>query len=63
MPDIQQNRYEWLMRYEYGATVNVPSKKGFSRRLKPFFHAEISAGLPFRAGVRSAQDRGAMVAF
>jgi hypothetical protein len=35
MPDIRQNRHGWLMRYEYGAMVNVPSEKGSGRRLEP----------------------------
>lgn len=59
MPDIGQNRCRWLMRYEYGATVNAPSKKGPSARLEPIMNEGFSLtvwppALP--------QDRGAMVA-
>lgn len=36
------------MRYEYGATVNVPSKKGPSQRLEPFKRGANSFR-PFRA--------------
>lgn len=40
MPHIQQNRSRWLMRYEYGATVNAPSEKGLQRTLEPFLNVD-----------------------
>lgn len=57
MPHIRQNRCRWLMPYEYGATVNAPSKKGSCAWQKPFIFGEIR---DFAA--RPAQDLGAMVA-
>lgn len=58
MPHIRQNRSRWLMRYEYGATVNAPSKKGPRLRQGPFIYGKFWL-LPV---TRPAQDRGAMVA-
>ncbi len=45
MPDIRQNRHQWLMRYEYGAMVNVPSKKGPGRWPEALYVPEILAVL------------------
>lgn len=59
MPHIQQNRYPWLMRYEYGATVNAPSKKGPAGGWSPLFVRILSR----YATTKPAQGRGAMVAF
>jgi len=58
MPHIRQNRRRWLMRYEYGATVNAPCKKGPSQQLKPSIYGNFRR---FR-GILPVQDRGAMVA-
>lgn len=45
------------MRYEYGATVNAPSKKGPRQRLGPLIHGKFGC-----YAMTAAQDRGAMVA-
>lgn len=54
MPHIRQNRSRWLMQYEYGATVNAPSKKGPSLRLEPFIYGNSGcrAGDEARSGPR-----------